>query len=118
MHKKILYILRKPPYQGVLAQETLDVVFTLAAFDQFVNLLFLDDAVFQLKMGQHPAAGLKNIASMLQALPLYDVNQVFVESESLEERGLALSDLALDVIPLTRSGIGNLCQQYDVILAG
>lgn len=120
MSKKILYVIAAPPYQGVIAQETLDIVMTLGAFDQKVNLLLLDDGVFQLKSGQQAATltNSKNIAAIYQALPLYDIHTVYIEIESLTERGLTLADLSAEVFPVTRSKLSELFDNYDLVLSG
>ena len=71
MHKKFLFVLRKPPFTGVSMQETLDSVLTVAAFDQSVSLLLLDDGVFQLKKNQQPERfGMKDTAAVFGALEI------------------------------------------------
>ncbi len=116
---KILFILRKPPYSGAYAQESLDVAMTLAAFDQDVALLLLDDAVFQVKSGQQLlAATFKNLAAIYQALPIYDINDLYVETESLNERGLTLANLCIPVVQVSRTNVGEFCKQFDVIYSG
>lgn len=43
-----LFILRQSPYHGSLAREALDMALAFAAFDENVQLLFLDDGVFSI----------------------------------------------------------------------
>lgn len=115
--KKLLFIMRSTPHAGIQLQEKLDVVLTAAAFDQQVALLFLDDGVFQLKKGQKPEKqGLKDTASIFNALEIYDVNDLYMEVESLQERGLKPGDLSLPVQELYRKDINQLIKQFDVIL--
>ena len=65
-----------------------------AAFEQDVSLAFLDDGVFQLTRGQDTAGiGIKNFSNTFRALGDYDVTKLFVERESLDERGLTEADL-------------------------
>lgn len=95
--KKFLYVNRKAPYGTIYALESLEVVLIGAAFDQDVALAFLDDGVFQLLKGQDSTGiGVKNFSPTFRALGDYDVTKLFVEKESLEERGLSAADL-LDV---------------------
>jgi len=95
--KKFLYVNRKAPYGTIYALEALEVVLIGAAFDQDVSLAFLDDGVFQLAKGQNTkGVGVKNFSPTFRALGDYDVTKLFVEQESLDERGLTLDDL-LDV---------------------
>ena len=92
--KKFLYVNRKAPYGTIYALESLEVVLIGAAFEQDVSLAFLDDGVFQLIKGQDTAGiGVKNFSPTFRALGDYDVTKLFVERESLEERGLSEDDL-------------------------
>jgi tRNA 2-thiouridine synthesizing protein C len=92
--KKFLYVNRKAPYGTIYALESLEVVLIGAAFEQDVALAFLDDGVFQLTKGQNTdAIGAKNFSPTYRALGDYDVNKLYVERESLEERGLSEADL-------------------------
>lgn len=92
--KNFLYLNRKAPYGTIYAWESLEVVLIGAAFDQDVSLAFVDDGVFQLTKNQSTAAvGMKNFSPTYAALGDYEVKKIFVEKESLEERGLSLDDL-------------------------
>jgi tRNA 2-thiouridine synthesizing protein C len=92
--KKFLYVNRKAPYGTIYALEALEVVLIGAAFDQDVSLAFLDDGVYQITKGQDTKAiGMKNFSPTYAALGDYDVNKIYVDKESLEERGLTLDDL-------------------------
>ncbi|MEW8078055.1 MAG: sulfurtransferase complex subunit TusC [Candidatus Thiodiazotropha endolucinida] len=96
--KKFMYLNRRAPYGTIYAWESLEVVLIGAAFDQDVSLAFLDDGVYQLVKGQDTAGvEMKNFSPTYQALGDYDVTKLYVEKESLEERGLTLDDL----MPLT-----------------
>ena len=92
--KKFMYINRKAPYGTIYALESLEVVLIGAAFEQDVALAFVDDGVFQLTKGQNTdGIGVKNFSPTFRALGDYDVSKLFVERESLEERGLSEDDL-------------------------
>ncbi len=92
--KKFLYLNRKAPYGTIYALEALEVVLIGAAFDQDVSLAFLDDGVFQLTRGQDTKEiGVKNFSPTFRALGDYEVTRLYVERESLEERGLSPDDL-------------------------
>ena len=92
--KKFLYVNRKAPYGTIYALESLEVVLIGAAFEQDVSLAFIDDGVFQLSKGQSTESiGMKNFSPTYRALGDYDVNKLYVEKESLEERGLSVDDL-------------------------
>jgi tRNA 2-thiouridine synthesizing protein C len=92
--KQFLYLNRRAPYGTIYAWESLEVVLIGAAFDQDVSLAFVDDGVYQLTKGQDTAGvGMKNFSPTYAALGDYEVKKIFVEKESLEERGLSLDDL-------------------------
>lgn len=92
--KKFMYVNRKAPHGTIYALESLEVVLIGAAFEQDVMLSFMDDGVFQIVKGQDTAGiGTKNFSATYRALGDYDINKIFVEKESLEERGLTEDDL-------------------------
>ncbi|MEZ5841949.1 MAG: sulfurtransferase complex subunit TusC [Hyphomicrobiales bacterium] len=92
--KKFLYVNRKAPYGTIYALESLEVVLIGAAFEQDVSLAFLDDGVYQLIDGQTTTGiGMKNFSPTYRALGDYEVTKLYVEKESLEERGLTIDDL-------------------------
>jgi tRNA 2-thiouridine synthesizing protein C len=92
--KKFMYVNRKAPYGTVYALESLEVVLIGAAFEQDVSLAFIGDGVFELTDGQDTSgAGFKNFSPTYAALGDYEVTKIYVEKESLEERGLTLDDL-------------------------
>jgi len=92
--KKFLYVNRKAPYGTIYALESLEVVLIGAAFEQDVSLAFVDDGVFQLTKGQKTdGIGIKNFSPTFRALGDYDVTKLYVEKESLDERGLSADDL-------------------------
>ena len=92
--KKFMYINRKAPYGTVYALESLEVVLIAAAFEQDVSLAFIDDGVYQIAKGQSTKGiGMKGFSPTYNALGDYDITKLYVERESLEERGLTEDDL-------------------------
>ncbi len=111
--------MRSSPHGGCQLQEKLDIILTVAAFDQSVALLFLDDGVFQLKKGQQPGIqGFKDTASIFNALEMYDVNELYFEVESLENRGMKSVDLTLPATECYRKDINELISRFDVVFSG
>ena len=92
--KKFMYINRRAPHGTNYAQEGLEVALIGAAFDQDVSIAFIDDGVFQLKTNQDTGEiGVKNFTATFRALGDYEVKKVYVEQESLNQRGLTAEDL-------------------------
>ena len=130
--KKFMYLNRRAPYGTIYAWESLEVVLIGAAFDQDVSLAFLDDGVYQLVKGQDTkGVEMKNFSPTYSALGDYDVTKIYVEQESLEERGLSLEDLMhltyededddwaeKDSIKLvSRAEMADLMDQQDVLFS-
>ncbi len=130
--KKFMFVNRRAPYGTIYAQESLEVVLIAAALEQDVSLLFIDDGVFQLTKGQNTDdVGMKNFSPAYAALGDYDVSKLYVEKESLEERGLTLDDLQhltwededddwaeKDSIRLvSREEVKKLIEEQDVLLS-
>jgi tRNA 2-thiouridine synthesizing protein C len=129
--KKFMYVNRKAPYGTIYALESLEVVLISAAFEQDVSVAFLDDGVYQLIKGQNTSGiGMKNFSPTYKALGDYEVKKLYVEKESLDERGLKPDDLMAityedededyAVKPLVRivdrSELTDLMAQQDVLL--
>jgi len=92
--KKFCYLNRKAPYGTIYALESLEVVLIAAAFDQDISLVFADDGVYQLTNNQETdGIGMKNFSNTYSALGDYDIKKIYVEKESLDERGLTADDL-------------------------
>jgi tRNA 2-thiouridine synthesizing protein C len=130
--KKFLYVNRKAPYGTVYALESLEVVLIGAAFEQDVQLLFMDDGVFQIAKGQDTAeCEMKNFSPTYSALGDYEVTKMYVDKQSLEERGLTIDDLIPlvwededddyaekdSIILVNRDEIAALMEEQDVVLS-
>lgn len=130
--KKFLYVNRKAPYGTIYALESLEVVLIGAAFEQDVSVVFVDDGVYQLTKGQNTeSVGMKNFSPTYNALGDYDVNKIYVDKASLDERGLSLDDLlelkyededddwaekeSIQVV--SRKEIGEIMDQSDVVFS-
>lgn len=116
--KRFMYVNRKAPYGTIYALEILEVILVSAAFDQDVSVVFLDDGVFQLKKNQDTKAiGMKNFSPTFRALEGYDVEKLYVERESLEERGLTEDDLVVPVEVLSTRELSDLMAAQDVVIS-
>lgn len=116
--KKFLYVNRKAPYGTIYALESLEVVLIAAAFDQDVSLAFLDDGVYQIVKGQHTKSiDVKNFSPTYRALEGYDIEKLYVEKESIEERGLTDKDFLVPVQILNRADMAALMEEQDVVMS-
>ena len=116
--KKFLYVNRKAPYGTVYALESLEVVLIGAAFEQDVSMLFVDDGIYEITKGQNTdGIGMKNFSKTYRALEMYDVEKLYVDQRSLDERGLTTDDLLVDVEVITTEQIQDLMEDNDVVLS-
>lgn len=116
--KKFMFVNRKAPYGTIYALESLEVVLITATFDQDVSLVFIDDGVYELAKGQQTKGiGIKNFSPSYRALEGYDVEKLYVDQDSLDQRGLTASDLLVPVEVLDAKQMGELMAQQDVILS-
>jgi tRNA 2-thiouridine synthesizing protein C len=97
-NRRILFLLRHPPYGSSHALEALETVLVAGVFDQQVSVLFSGDGVWQLLADQEGAAvGRRSVGKIIRALPQYDVTALYACAESLRARALTADDLALEV---------------------
>jgi tRNA 2-thiouridine synthesizing protein C len=117
--RKILFVSRKAPYGNSRPREALDALLASSAYDQELSLLFMDDGVFQLMNNQNSISiHQKNMASSLQALELYGVENIYCLADSLTQRGLDKADLVFDNIKLIDNIAANkLMSQQDQLIS-
>lgn len=115
--KSLLLVLRSSPYGNGLARAAVDLALAAAAFEQDVSLLFMDDGIWQLLPGQESehAPG-KNIARLLDSLPLYDVETFYVEAASLESRCLQPQQLSGNTHVLDAVELPAFVESFDQVL--
>ena len=111
----LLLIIRHAPYHSALSREALDMALACAVFDVDISLLFLGEGVWQLSPQQQPTAS-KSIAKALQALPLYDIDKIYVDSNSLQQRQLAAEQLPLACELLTPQQLPDFQASFDQVM--
>jgi tRNA 2-thiouridine synthesizing protein C len=116
--KEFMFVNRKAPYGTIYALESLEVVLITATFDQDVSLVFMDDGVYELAKGQQTKGiGIKNFSPSYRALEGYDIEKLYVDQASLDQRGLTEADLLVPVEVLNDQQMGELMAQQDVVLS-
>ena len=113
-----MFVNRRAPHGTIYALESLEVVLITATFDQDVSLVFIDDGVYELVKGQQTKGiGTKSFSPSYRALEGYDVEKLYVDRDSMQQRGLTEKDLLVPVEVLDAAAMGRLMQQQDVILS-
>ncbi len=113
--KKLLFIQAHAPYGQIAGRENLDLLLAAPTFEQLTSILFIEDGVWHLLADQNAAViGLEVFTKAYAALPLYDVNPIYVEQVSLQQRGLTTDDLILPVTLVNMEELKQLiAQDFD-----
>jgi tRNA 2-thiouridine synthesizing protein C len=114
--KRLLFVNRRTPRAGALAAEMLDAALIAASLGQEVHLAFLDDGVFQLLKGPAAADG-GDLTARFAELGDYDIDHVWVERDSLTERGLTAADLAVPVALVDRDALSATMAAMDMVIS-
>jgi tRNA 2-thiouridine synthesizing protein C len=114
---KIMFVNRNAPHGTIYAWEGLEVILIFGAFDNELSAAYMDDAVFSLKKGQDTSAlGIKGFLQTLPVLEDYGCEKIYVDKQSMEDRGLTTDDFAIPVEVVDSAAIGKLMAEQDVLL--
>ena len=115
--KKIMHVMREAPHGTIYTYEGLEMILIMAAYDQDISVAFIDDGVYALKKDQNTEdIEIKGFSKTFGALDGYDVEKLYVDQISLEERGLTEDDLVVDVEILSSAEIGKLMAEQDLVV--
>lgn len=115
--KKMMHIVRTAPHGTIYTYEGLEMVLIMAAYDQEISMAFIGDGVFSLKKDQDTTElEIKGFMKTLGVLDDYDVEDIYVDKQSLEDRGLTVDDLFIPVQVLEANAIGKLMGEQDVLI--
>ncbi|MEE4301720.1 MAG: sulfurtransferase complex subunit TusC [Pseudomonadales bacterium] len=116
--ERLVLLTRCGPYGASAPREALDTALAAAAFELPVTLVFDGDGVLQLLRGQDAAAlDEKNLGANLEALPMFDLEDVRVTARSLAARGLTPADLLLPVQVMGEQDLATLLAEADQVLS-
>ncbi|MBL4782318.1 MAG: sulfurtransferase complex subunit TusC [Porticoccaceae bacterium] len=92
--QRILLVFRHAPYGNALAREGLEAALACGAMGAKASVLYINEGVWQLLEPQDSSAiDCKNQAAMASALPLYDIDEIWVDEASLQQRNLTATDI-------------------------
>lgn len=115
--RKIMFVNRRAPHGSIYAYEGMEVVLIFGAYDQEISAVFLDDAVYSLKKGQDTSGiGTKEFSATFRVFEAYGVETIYVDQDSLQQRGLTADDLVMDVEVVDSETIRTAIQNQDVLL--
>ena len=113
MHS-LLIICRQSPANRPLAQSAIDAALAAGIFEQAIAVAFIGDGVKQLCSEATPA-GEKNLATQIRALPLYGIEQIYVDEVALTN----IDAISLQDLPhksTSSSQLRELMNDYDHVI--
>ncbi|ANW24608.1 tRNA 2-thiouridine(34) synthase TusC [Vibrio coralliilyticus] len=115
---QLTYVFRSAPHGSASGREGVDALLAASAYCEDISVLFIGDGVYQLMAGQQTGNILsKDYSPMLKLFDLYDIEQVYVCSDSLAERGLAQADLVIDAESLSVVDMQAQLHRADKVLS-
>ena len=114
---KIMHVVRQAPHGTIYPYEGLEMVLIMAAYDQEVSMAFIGDGIFCLMNNQDTAKlEIKGFMKTLGVLDDYDVEQIYVDKQSMEDRGLTTEDFCIDVEVIDDKTMGQKMADQDCII--
>lgn len=113
---RITFISRAAPYGQNKANLCLDMALASAVFEQDVNYIFFGDGVYQILMGQDGSAiESKTLGNALETLVLYGIEEIYADSQSLQEREISESDLLSGMQIVNSESIAQIIESSDAV---
>ena len=118
LQKHILLVFRHAPYGNAIAREGLEAALACGAMGVKASVLYMNDGVWQLLAEQESQPiNMKNHAAMSSALPLYDIDKLWIDSDSLRHRGIDPTCLPACGKIITRDEVRKLIANDQAILS-
>ena len=109
--RSVTYVITKPP--GAIANETLDIILVRGVMEQPTTVLFLQDGVYQLLQGD---SKYRDTATKWSTLQSFDIENVFVDQQSLVDRHIDFRKLPSYVSVVDRAQFRQLLLNNDLIV--
>lgn len=114
--KKIMFVMQRSPHGSIYPYEGLEFILISGAYEQDISLVFVGDGVYALKKDQDTSGiGIKGFVKTYRTLNDYDINKIYIDQKSMEERGLKLDDLVIAAEIKTSMEINQLMQEQHAI---
>ena len=99
----ILFISKSAPFEIHNNKELLDMALAAGAFDLNCVLLLQGNGVLQLREQNSQAIEQKDINKTLSALPLYDIDPIYVFKQDLLKFSMVASDIKLSIKVISKA---------------
>lgn len=117
MNAYLLIISTHAPYHSSAAIDALEAALAASNVGLDTRLLFQSDGVYQLLgLQQAETIGHRSIYKKLSALPLFDIEHIYVDGPSIDARSLQLSQGAIPWLELNKNEILSLIKNAQNIL--
>ncbi|AKX51983.1 sulfurtransferase complex subunit TusC [Thiopseudomonas alkaliphila] len=117
MQRKLLLIAKSAPWSSLNARELLDIALSGGAFELPISLLFMGDGVLQPLAQQQPTVlEQKNLSANLQALPLFEIDAVYVSADCLAKRGQLETERVIAATVVDTQQITQLLASHDQVI--
>lgn len=88
--KPLAFVFTQPPHSTSAGREGLDALLAASSLCDNICVFFIGDGVFQLLADQQPQSILcRDYIATFKVMRLYDIEQIYLCTESLQERGLS-----------------------------
>jgi len=115
--KSALIIISNTPFGDCQSQEAIDIALAFSNFEKQVGLLFVDDGVWHLQKNLDAEKIFqKNYTDVYASLELYDINNIYAESNALQIRNIISDNLNIKPKILNYKEINTLIASYDALL--
>ena len=115
---KLAFLFRTAPHGNAISREGLDALLAATAFcdEEEIGVFFIDDGVLNLLDGQNPELLLqKDFIRPFKLLDLYDIEQRFVCTDSLDQYNLNTEQLIISAEKIDRTSLINKLSQAEKV---
>jgi tRNA 2-thiouridine synthesizing protein C len=114
---EVAVLMRRAPYGTVYTAEGLRTLMGIAVFEMEISVVFVDDGVYALVEGQAPGKlDMKPLGNAFPMLSEFGVTDFFVHDASLQERGLTVDYLVLDVTVIDGTQVAEILESAGKVL--
>ncbi|MDP2562976.1 sulfurtransferase complex subunit TusC [Psychrobium sp. 1_MG-2023] len=115
--KSLAIVNSSAPFSSINDRESLDMLLANASYDRPVGLFFAGDGLYQiLKSTDAQLTGHKDISKSYGLLELYDIEQIYLCQQSMNERGLTAEHFLIDGQMLSQKQWFDTLSQFDQVL--
>lgn len=115
---KLAFLFRTAPHGNAISREGLDALLAATAFcgEEEIGVFFIDDGVLNLLDGQNPELLLqKDFIRTFKLLDLYNIEQRFVCTDSLDQYNLQTEQLIISAEKIDRTSMINKLSQAEKV---